>query len=128
MTTITDFPAIRPSFLLDFANSGRVDPRISCARASTATCYGCDGKLRTVAANVPRIDYNPATGKCLGLLEVNPRHRSLNTHKYGSLRGIRGEEVFEAYAENKTPAAFRVFWHYGPDKKTITVIAITPHP
>lgn len=68
MTAIADLPDIRPSLLLDFANSGRVDPRIECTRASSATCWGPDGKLRTVPANVPRIDYDPATGKCLGLL------------------------------------------------------------
>lgn len=68
MTAIANLPDIRPSLLLDFANSGRVDPRIQCTRASSATCFGPDGKLRTVAANVPRIDYDPATGKCLGLL------------------------------------------------------------
>lgn len=66
--------------------------------------------------------------KALGYLETNPRHPSLNTHKYTSLEGGDGEEIFEAYAENKTPAAYRIFWHYGPDKKTITIIAITPHP
>lgn len=73
MTTITDFSTIRPSFLLDFANSGRVDPRISCVRASTATCCGPDGKRRTVASNVPRIDYDQVTGKCLGLLVEEAR-------------------------------------------------------
>lgn len=69
-----------------------------------------------------------AVRKALGYLEVNPRHPSLNTHKYTSLQGENGEEVFEAYAENKTPAAYRIFWHYGPDKKMITIIAITSHP
>ncbi|QTW20256.1 phage head spike fiber domain-containing protein [Comamonas kerstersii] len=73
MTAIADLPDIRPSLLLDFANSGRVDPRIECTRASAATCFGPDGKLRTVAANVPRIDYDPATGKCLGLLVEEAR-------------------------------------------------------
>ena len=73
MTTITDFPAIRPSLLLDFSNSGRVDPRISCVRASTATCFGSDGRLRTVAANVARLDFSPETGKCLGLLVEEAR-------------------------------------------------------
>lgn len=73
MTTITDFPALRPSQLLDFANSGRVDPRISCVRVSTATFCGPDGKRRTVASNVPRIDYDPVTGKCLGLLVEEAR-------------------------------------------------------
>lgn len=66
--------------------------------------------------------------KTLGLMETNLRHPSLNTHKYESLVGANGEEVFEAYVENKTPAAFRVFWHYGPTRDVITIVAITPHP
>ena len=65
-----------------------------------------------------------AVRKALGCLEVNPRHPSLNTHKYSSLAGENGEEIFEAYAENKTPAAYRIFWHYGPSKEVITIIAI----
>lgn len=73
MTAITNLPDLRPSLLLDFANSRRVDPRIQCTRSSTATCIGPDGKLRTVAANVPRIDYDPDTGKCLGLLVEESR-------------------------------------------------------
>ena len=69
-----------------------------------------------------------AVRKALGYLETNPRHPGLNTHKFDSLRGPGGEEVFEAYAKNKTPAAWRIFWYYGPGKKRITIIAITPHP
>lgn len=69
-----------------------------------------------------------AVRKALGYLEINPRHRGLNTHEYASLIGANGEKVFEAYAENKTSAANRIFWHYGPGKDTITIIAITPHP
>lgn len=66
--------------------------------------------------------------KALGFLETNPRHPGLQTHKYQSMKGPRGEEVFEAYAEQKTPAAYRVFWYYGPAKGEITIVAITPHP
>ena len=69
-----------------------------------------------------------AVRKALGYLETNLRHPGLNTHKFSSLEGANGEEVFEAYAENNTPAAYRIFWYYGPDKKNITIIAITPHP
>lgn len=69
-----------------------------------------------------------AVNKALGYLETNPRHPGLNTHKYTSLQGPLGEEVFEAYAENRTSAAYRIFWCYGPNKKQITIIAITPHP
>lgn len=66
--------------------------------------------------------------KTLGLMEVNLRHPSLNTHKYDSISGPNDEEVFEAYVENKTPAAFRVFWYYGPNRDELTILAITPHP
>lgn len=38
------------------------------------------------------------------------------------------EDVFESYAQNNTPGAYRIFWHYGPKKKMITILAITPHP
>lgn len=66
--------------------------------------------------------------KALAYLETNPRHPSLNTHKYSSLVGLNNEEIFEAYAENNTPAAYRIFWHYEPEKKQISIIAITSHP
>jgi hypothetical protein len=69
-----------------------------------------------------------AVKKALGYLEMNPRHQGLNNHKFSSLKGGNGEEVFEAYAENRTAAAYRIFWHYGPGKDVITIIAITPHP
>ena len=69
-----------------------------------------------------------AVQKTLGLLETNPRHPGLQTHEYTSLKGARGEKVFEAYAEHRTPAAYRVFWYYGSEKRTIVIVAITPHP
>ncbi len=69
-----------------------------------------------------------AVKKTIGLLARNPRHKSLQTHPYFSLKGPNGEKVFEAYAEQKTPAAYRVFWFYGPSRGKITILAITPHP
>jgi hypothetical protein len=66
--------------------------------------------------------------KALGLLETNPRHPSLNTHEYETLSSIRGHKVFEAYAENKTPAAYRIFWEYGPEQGQITILSIVSHP
>ena len=84
--------------------------------------------LDSLEADVGLAKRLKAVRKALGFLETNPRHPGLNTHKYDSLKGFTGEEVFEAYAENKTPAAWRIFWHYGPGKKTITILAITPHP
>lgn len=61
-------PPIRPSLLLDFANSKALDPRITFTRASTATYFGADGLLKTAAVNEPRFDHDPATGECKGLL------------------------------------------------------------
>lgn len=84
--------------------------------------------LLTLAQNPGLVRRLKAVQKTLALLETNPKHPSLNTHKYSSLLGPNGEPVFEAYAENKTPAAFRVFFCYGPNKDDITIIAITPHP
>jgi hypothetical protein len=69
-----------------------------------------------------------AVRKTLGLLEHNPRHPGLNTHKFTSKTGPNGEDVFEAYAENNTPGAYRIFWIYGPGKDVITIVAITAHP
>jgi hypothetical protein len=69
-----------------------------------------------------------AVRKALGYLSLNPKHTGLTTHKFSSKKGPGGEEVFEAYAENNTPAAYRIFWYYGPDKNIITIIAITLHP
>jgi len=69
-----------------------------------------------------------AIKKSLQFLSMNPRHPSLRTHEYTTLKGPRGEKVFEAYAEQDTPAAYRIFWYYGPRENQITIIAITPHP
>ncbi len=84
--------------------------------------------LRSLEEDPSHLKRLKAVRKALGYLETNPRHPGLNAHKYSSLSGPDGEEIFEAYAENKTPAAYRIFWFYGPDKKEITIIAITPHP
>lgn len=69
-----------------------------------------------------------AVKKTIHLLAGNPRHKSLKTHEFTTLKGPKKEKVFEAYAEQSTPAAYRVFWYYGPYEDQITIIAITPHP
>ena len=69
-----------------------------------------------------------AVRKALSYLQTNPRHPGLNTHKFTSLAGPSGQDIFEAYAENQTPGAYRIFWFYGPAKNAITIVAITPHP
>ena len=69
-----------------------------------------------------------AVKKTIGFLAINPRHNSLQTHEFLSLKGPNGEKVFEAYAEQNTPAAYRVFWYYGSSRGIITIFAITSHP
>ena len=68
--------------------------------------------------------------KCLSLLAENPRHPGLQTHEFRSLENPFNphEKVFEAYAQNRIPGAFRIFWCYGPATGEITIIAITAHP
>ena len=69
-----------------------------------------------------------AVKKALQFLSQNPRHPGFQTHEFTSLKCPKGEKVFEAYAEQATPAAYRIFWYYGPKEKQITIISITPHP
>ncbi len=69
-----------------------------------------------------------AVKKAIQFLSQNPRHPGLQTHEFTSLKSPKGEKVFEAYAEQTTSAAYRIFWYYGPKEKQITIISITPHP
>ena len=69
-----------------------------------------------------------AVKKAIRFLANNPRHPSLQTHEFESIRGKNGEKVFEAYAEQDTPGAYRLLWHYGPGRGVLTIFAILPHP
>jgi hypothetical protein len=66
----------------------------------------------------------------LAKLEQDPRHPGLTTHEYSDIPNPydKNQKVFEAYAQNKTPGAYRIFWCYGPNRQQITILAITPHP
>jgi hypothetical protein len=93
------------------------------------------GQLKALAADPARRGLYKQVLKTLGLVELNISHPGLNTHEYRSLEGVRGERVWEAYAQNQTPGAYRVFFHYGPDEGSggkripiVTIVAITPHP
>ena len=68
--------------------------------------------------------------KTVTLLAANPKHPGLQPHAYHSLPHPYDptQKVFEAYVQNRTPSAYRVFWCYGRGKRQITLIAITPHP
>ena len=66
--TTNNLPVIRPSLNLNFSNSQAVDPRITFTRASTATRTNAKGLLESVASGTPRIDFDPVTLACKGLL------------------------------------------------------------
>jgi hypothetical protein len=86
------------------------------------------GKKRTKSSKQEGLFKQVA--KAVRQLATDPRHSSLNTHEYESLENPfdpKGK-VFEAYAQNNTPGAYRIFWCYGPEKGEMTILAITPHP
>lgn len=94
-----------------------------------------DEQLSALENSKSRASIFEQVRKALGYLEIDPHHPSLNTHEFTSLTGAKAEKVFEAYSQNNTPGAYRIFWHYGPDETkgkkrspVITIIAITPHP
>ena len=87
-----------------------------------------DSDLREIENDPDKKDILKAIRKTLGFMETNLRHPSLNALEFTSLKGPNEEKVFEAYAQQKTPAAYRIFWYYGPNRKQITIVAITPHP
>jgi hypothetical protein len=73
------FPTIRPSLNLDFANSKVVDERITFTRSTNATYYDADGLLKTALSNRPRLDHDPLTRECKGLLIKEKRTNILTS-------------------------------------------------
>jgi len=61
------YPAVEPSLNLDFANSKKLDSRITFTRGSIGTYVGEDGLIKTAAANEARFDHD-TDGNSLGLL------------------------------------------------------------
>ncbi len=83
--------------------------------------------LKELEANKSKAALLKQVRKTLGLMETNLKHPSLNTNKFDGFKSPLGD-VFESYAQNNTPGAYRIFWAYGPGRGELTIIAITPHP
>ena len=66
----------------------------------------------------------------LGKMQTNLRHPGLCTHQFKGEKCPHGDKLFEAYAQNRTPGAYRILWCYAPPPPadTIVIVAITPHP
>ena len=67
-SSVNNFPSVRPTLDLDFANSKTLDPRITFTRASGGSYVGADGLIKLAGVNEARFDHNPVTGESLGLL------------------------------------------------------------
>ena len=87
-----------------------------------------ESKAESQAASKSEEKLYRKIGKALVLLANDPRYPGLNSHEISSLTARYGQKVWESYLENKTPAAGRIFWIYGPGQGDITIVAIEPHP
>jgi len=75
-----------------------------------------------------KVQYKAVT-KALAYLEIDTKHPSLHSHDNEEMTRYYGSKnkIFQSYAQNNTPGAYRIFWLYGPEEKEITVVAITQH-
>ena len=85
-------------------------------------------KIKSQTATSDEVRLYKKLGKTLYHLSQNPRHPGLESHEITSLTKRYGMKVWQSYLENKTPAAGRVFWVYGPERGDITIIGLEPHP
>jgi hypothetical protein len=70
-----------------------------------------------------------AVRAALGKMEADLRRAGLNTHKYKGKPCPHGLDLFEAYAQNKTPGAYRIFFCYPPGQAgVIFIVDIVDHP
>lgn len=86
----------------------------------------------TVLAKLDSGQYRTKHKKVLRTLKqlqvYGPRHPGLQSHRYQSVPGPRGEPLWESYVENRTPGAWRIWWVYGPEPGQLTIVTIGPHP
>jgi hypothetical protein len=78
-SSVNNFPSVRPTLDLDFANSKTLDPRITFTRASGGSYMGADGLIKYAGVNEARFDHDPVTGESLGLL-VEEARTNLTTY------------------------------------------------
>jgi hypothetical protein len=89
-SSVNNFPSVRPTLDLDFANSKTLDPRITFTRASGGSYVGADGLIKYAGVNEARFDHDPVTGESLGLLIEESR---TNLFKNSSVPCNDGRDV-----------------------------------
>ena len=85
-------------------------------------------RIETASANRDEIKIYKILHKTFSLIASNPRHPGLHTHEIEELSDKFGSKIYQSYCENRNPRALRVYWLYGPEKDTITIVAISAHP
>ena len=88
--------------------------------------------LEALRADKGRAIVLKAVTKALEQLELDHTHPGLNVHPRRGEKCPHDKTLFQAYAQNHTPGAFRIFYCFcllpGDEPGLINVIAITPHP
>lgn len=89
-----------------------------------------DAELKRLESSPSEAGKTKQIKKALGYLQKNPKHPSLQTHKFDGFPNPYDEaqDVFVAYAQQHTPGAARILWCYGKERRQITILAIIAHP
>jgi hypothetical protein len=88
-SSINNFPSVRPTLDLDFANTKTLDPRITFTRGSGGSYVSADGLIKYAGVNEARFDHDPVTGESLGLLVEESRTNIMLNSSDTSLWPIR---------------------------------------
>ena len=80
MTVKATFPNKKPKLYVDFT-SGKSDIRFGSYRTTVGSYIGKDGFLKIGNYKRPRIDHDPLTGECLGLLIENGTTNLISDHR-----------------------------------------------
>ena len=110
------YPVERPTLSLNFARSKVIDSRVSITRTTTATFLGSNGLIQTAAANEGRIDHDPETGECLGLLmEQSRTNLILNSVINSSNWAVNGATLSNNTTETTAPDGTNTAAKYVPN-------------
>ena len=80
MTVKATFPNKKPKLYVDFT-SGKPDIRFGSFRETVGSYVGKDGFIKIGNYKTPRIDHDPLTGECLGLLMENGTTNLISDHR-----------------------------------------------
>lgn len=66
--------------------------------------------------------------RAIARIEADPRQRPLQSHKWKALSAPASADLWESYVDTNTPAAWRIWWCYGPESNEITIVTLGKHP